>query len=69
LNSITFFFQYNQFRAIQILVQKSRKVQREIVESGRGTATTKEFYKRNHQWTEGLISASKSVANGAKILV
>lgn len=24
-----------------------------------GTATAKEFYKRNHQWTEGLISAAK----------
>lgn len=34
-----------------------------------GTATAKEFYKRNHQWTEGLISAAKSVAQGANFLV
>lgn len=31
--------------------------------------TEKEFYKRNSQWTEGLISASKSVAKGANFLV
>jgi hypothetical protein len=34
-----------------------------------GTASAKEFYKRNHQWTEGLISAAKSVAQGANFLV
>lgn len=34
-----------------------------------GTATAKEFYKRNHQWTEGLISAAKAVAMGAKFLL
>lgn len=54
---------------IQILVQKSRKVQAEIIALGKGTASAKEFYKRNHQWTEGLISAAKSVAEGAKFLV
>ncbi|CRL04511.1 CLUMA_CG017588, isoform C [Clunio marinus] len=59
----------NLMRAIQILVQKSRKVQSEIVAQGKGSASVKEFYKRNHQWTEGLISAAKSVANGAKFLV
>lgn len=59
----------NLMRCIQILVQKSRKVQTEIIALGKGTASAKEFYKRNHQWTEGLISAAKSVANGAKFLV
>lgn len=34
-----------------------------------GTASVKEFYKRNNQWTEGLISAAKSVAQGANFLV
>jgi huntingtin interacting protein 1 len=56
-------------RNIQILVIKSKKVQGEIVAAGKGTASAKEFYKRNHQWTEGLLSAAKSVANGAKFLV
>jgi huntingtin interacting protein 1 len=54
---------------IQILVQKSRKVQAEIVALGKGTASAKEFYKRNHQWTEGMISAAKSVAIAATLLV
>lgn len=56
-------------KAIQILVQKSRKVQAEIISLGKGTASAKEFYKRNHQWTEGMISAAKSVAQGANFLV
>lgn len=56
-------------RAIQMLVQKSRKVQAEIISLGKGTASAKEFYKRNHQWTEGMISAAKSVAISATLLV
>lgn len=56
-------------QAIQILVQKSRKVQAEIIALGKGTASAKEFYKRNHQWTEGMISAAKSVAVSATLLV
>jgi huntingtin interacting protein 1 len=34
-----------------------------------GSASVKEFYKRNHQWTEGLISAAKAVGGGAKFLL
>lgn len=56
-------------KCIKILVQKSRKVQAEIIATGKGTASAKEFYKRNHQWTEGLISAAGSVAAAAKLLV
>lgn len=56
-------------QCIRILVQKARTLQAEIVSLGKGTATAKEFYKRNHQWTEGLISAAKSVAQGANFLV
>ncbi|XP_035789603.1 huntingtin-interacting protein 1-like isoform X2 [Anopheles albimanus] len=59
----------NLMQAIRILVQKSRLLQSEIVSLGKGTASAKEFYKRNHQWTEGLISAAKSVAQGANFLV
>jgi len=33
-----------------------------------GSATATEFYKRNHQWTEGLLSAAKAVGFGAKLL-
>uniref|UniRef100_A0A6M2DS35 Putative actin-binding protein n=1 Tax=Xenopsylla cheopis TaxID=163159 RepID=A0A6M2DS35_XENCH len=56
-------------KAIRELVQAARSVQAEIVAEGKGSATAKEFYKRNHQWTEGLISAAKAVALGAKLLV
>lgn len=59
----------NLMQSIKMLVQNSRKVQAEIVQAGKGTALAKEFYKRNHQWTEGLISAAKNVARGASFLV
>ncbi|KAH0954789.1 hypothetical protein HN011_008832 [Eciton burchellii] len=54
---------------IRQLVQKSRLLQKEIVEQGRGTASATEFYKRNHQWSEGLISAAKAIAMGANFLL
>lgn len=56
-------------RSIRELVKRSRTLQAEIVALGKGSATAKEFYKRNHQWTEGLISAAKNVAQGANFLV
>ncbi|KAK0420899.1 hypothetical protein QR680_014953 [Steinernema hermaphroditum] len=55
--------------AIMILVARSRDVQNEIVAAGRGTASPSEFYKRNHQWTEGLLSAAQAVGVAAKVLV
>lgn len=59
----------NLMQAVRVLVQKSRLLQGEIVAQGRGTATAKEFYKRNHQWTDGFISAAKAVATAAKFLL
>jgi len=29
----------------------------------------KDYYKRHHKWTEGLLSAAKSVGYGATLLV
>uniref|UniRef100_U3I4P3 Huntingtin interacting protein 1 related n=1 Tax=Anas platyrhynchos platyrhynchos TaxID=8840 RepID=U3I4P3_ANAPP len=55
--------------AIRLLVMTSTNLQKEIVESGRGAATTQEFYAKNSRWTEGLISASKAVGWGATQLV
>lgn len=55
--------------AIKKLIMKSKVLQKEIVDEGRGQATAKEFYKRHHRWTEGLISAAKAVGWGAKVLV
>ncbi|XP_067938200.1 huntingtin-interacting protein 1-like isoform X2 [Watersipora subatra] len=54
---------------IQQLVRKSKDLQAEIVASGRGSASAKEFYKKNHRWTEGLVSAAKAVGWGASTLV
>ncbi|XP_019401971.1 PREDICTED: huntingtin-interacting protein 1 isoform X2 [Crocodylus porosus] len=56
-------------QAIQVLVLASKDLQREIVESGRGAASPREFYAKNSRWTEGLISASKAVGWGATIMV
>ncbi|XP_062363314.1 huntingtin-interacting protein 1 [Cinclus cinclus] len=56
-------------QAIHVLVLASKDLQREIVESGRGAASPKEFYAKNSRWTEGLISASKAVGWGATIMV
>ncbi|XP_029389735.1 huntingtin-interacting protein 1 [Mus pahari] len=59
----------NLMQAIKVLVVASKDLQKEIVESGRGTASPKEFYAKNSRWTEGLISASKAVGWGATIMV
>ncbi|KFP49967.1 Huntingtin-interacting protein 1-related protein, partial [Cathartes aura] len=64
LNSCT-----DLMKAIRLLVMTSTNLQKEIVESGRGAATTQEFYAKNSRWTEGLISASKAVGWGATQLV
>lgn len=59
----------NLMTAIKILIKRARLLQAEIVSQGKGTNSSKEFYKRNHQWSEGLISAAKAVAVGAKFLL
>ncbi|KAI6176551.1 hypothetical protein M3Y97_00810300 [Aphelenchoides bicaudatus] len=51
--------------AVYLLVERSRDLQKEIVEAGRGTAPPNEFYKRNHQWTKGLLSAAQAVGVSA----
>uniref|UniRef100_A0A8C9S661 Huntingtin interacting protein 1 related b n=1 Tax=Scleropages formosus TaxID=113540 RepID=A0A8C9S661_SCLFO len=56
-------------KAIHMLVIASTNLQKEIVESGRGAASVREFYARNSRWTEGLISASKAVGWGATQMV
>uniref|UniRef100_A0A9J8CI48 I/LWEQ domain-containing protein n=1 Tax=Cyprinus carpio carpio TaxID=630221 RepID=A0A9J8CI48_CYPCA len=56
-------------KAIRLLVLASTDLQKEIVESGRGAASVREFYARNSRWTEGLISASKAVGWGATQMV
>ncbi|XP_025089296.1 huntingtin-interacting protein 1-like isoform X2 [Pomacea canaliculata] len=56
-------------KAIKVLVEKSRDLQKEIIMQGRGTSSSKDFYKKNHRWTEGLLSAAKAVGWGATALL
>jgi len=62
--------------AIMQLIKDSKALQEEIISQGKTglsngvyAAAAKEFYQRNHRWTEGLISAAKVVALAAKTLV
>ena len=55
--------------AVRVLVISSKEVQEEIVGQGKGSASPIEFYKRNHLWTEGLISAGRAVGVAAQELV
>lgn len=55
--------------AIGRLIQAATESQEEIVREGKGSSTTQQFYKRNNRWTEGLISAAKSVAYATGLLI
>ncbi|CAF0778826.1 unnamed protein product [Adineta ricciae] len=56
-------------QTIKALIIKARDLQKEIVGQGRGTASAREFYTKNHKWTEGLVSAAKNVGVNAKVLI
>ncbi|XP_075450550.1 huntingtin-interacting protein 1 isoform X2 [Ascaphus truei] len=56
-------------QGIRALIMASKDLQKEIVQSGGGASSPKEFYARNSRWTEGLISASKAVGWGATVMV
>lgn len=56
-------------QAIKQLIQDSKQLQIEIASKERGSSSMKDFYQRNHRWTEGLISAAKTVAADANLLV
>ncbi|XP_063624208.1 huntingtin-interacting protein 1 isoform X3 [Cydia splendana] len=51
--------------AVKALVQDARKLQAELGDPG----TRLKMYRRNPQWSEGLISAAKAVVFAAKLLV
>ncbi|XP_046915882.2 huntingtin-interacting protein 1-like [Dermatophagoides farinae] len=56
-------------QAIRQLIVDSKHLQLEIASKQKGNFSIKEFYQRNHRWTEGLISAAKTVAADANLLV
>ncbi|KAI8803241.1 ANTH domain-containing protein [Cladochytrium replicatum] len=55
--------------AIAELIRCATASQQEIVAHGKGSSTKGAFYKKNNKWTEGLISAAKSVAVATTFLV
>ncbi|CAK5280605.1 unnamed protein product [Mycena citricolor] len=55
--------------AIARLIKAATESQQEIVNEGRGSSSTQQFYKRNNRWTEGLLSAAKSVAFSTNLLI
>lgn len=55
--------------AIGLLIQASIECQKEIVASGRQGRSPEEYYKKNHRWTEGLISAARTVGSATNFLI
>lgn len=55
--------------AIALLIAAATETQKEIVANGKGSSTKAAFYKKHNKWTEGLISAAKSVASSTNILI
>jgi hypothetical protein len=55
--------------AIARLIKAATDSQQEIVAQGKGANSTQQFYKRNNRWTEGLISAARSVAFATNLLI
>ncbi|GAA5880925.1 hypothetical protein JCM3774_001778 [Rhodotorula dairenensis] len=55
--------------AIGRLIKAATDSQEEIVAQGKGSSSSTAFYKRNHRWTEGLISAAKAVARATTFLI
>ncbi|KAJ6575323.1 ANTH-domain-containing protein [Mycena capillaripes] len=55
--------------AIARLIKAATDSQQEIVSEGKGSSSSQQFYKRNNRWTEGLISAAKSVAFSTNLLI
>ncbi|KAN0133230.1 cytoskeleton assembly control protein [Lactarius tabidus] len=55
--------------AIGRLIKAATDSQQEIVAQGKGASSMQQFYKRNNRWTEGLISAARSVAFATNLLI
>lgn len=55
--------------ATKRLVSQATSVQKENVAQGRARGASSNWYLKNAKWSQGLISASKSVAEGTSMLV
>jgi hypothetical protein len=54
--------------AVALLIKYAIQCQTEIVFHGRGSGNPDSFYKKDSQWTDGLISAAKAVAKSMSML-
>ncbi|XP_063436224.1 uncharacterized protein LOC134717657 [Mytilus trossulus] len=55
--------------ALNILMEKTIELEREIVTQGRAKSSQNEFYKNSHRWTERLLSITRSVGLGVTALI
>ena len=55
--------------AIANLIKCASASQQEIVSQTKGTMSVVAFYKKNNKWSEGLLSAAKSVSDATRFLV
>lgn len=55
--------------AIAALIKAATECQQEIVAEGRGSSSRTAYLKKHNRWTEGLISAAKSVAGSTNVLI
>ncbi|PRT55748.1 Endocytosis protein end4 [Wickerhamiella sorbophila] len=55
--------------AIAALIKAASECQKDIVAKGRGTDSATVYYKKNHRWTQGLISAAHAVADSTNTLI
>ncbi len=54
--------------AIEVLIKAARELQKEITAES-GFPAAGDFYRKNHKWSQGLVSAAKDIGSGAKCLV
>jgi huntingtin interacting protein 1 len=51
------------------MIHITKKIKNHMLLIQKGTSSVKEFYAKNHKWTEGLVSAAKLVGLGANVLM
>ena len=55
--------------SVQAMIKNARTLQKEITLETVPTHFSKEHYKKNVKWSEGLTSAAKDIGGGANVLV
>ena len=55
--------------SVQAMIKNARVLQKEITLETVPTHFSKEHYKKNEKWSEGLTSAAKDIGGGANVLV